>query len=461
MNTEDEAYDRLVAADPAAGAEPRPAALRAKTDAHAGVTSSGEPSGASGGSGDEAPRRTRRRAPWLVAAAVAGAVAVGGGGYALGSSGATTTATGDGTASDALPPVTLGDVRGGDARGGPEAAAGQGGALAQADESASTDIGLPGWYDGRSVFSASGLSGEPGTATAYAYDARDVGTADGAARLAEALGVDGEPRWEWGSWQVGPQDGGGPSLWLAADGTAYFSYSDPAADPWHCADAPVETMGREDGSGGGQDMIEPAPCEEPGAPQVSAEEAVDELRDLMERLGADPEGFAFEAPDDAEGAMRVSARQVVEGQETGATWSATVGDDGIAWLDGFLAETVPLGDYPVVSPAEAVERLGDPRFGGSSWPVAYAAGTEAMLEERSVEDDGSEPTAPPAPPSSGADLPWPVSEVTITQARLGLTQHHDADGSVLLLPAYELSDDAGNTWSVLAVAEEALDTTSS
>ncbi|WP_407320496.1 hypothetical protein UQW22_08530 [Isoptericola halotolerans] len=476
MNTEDEAYERLVAADPAAGTASRPEVLRAKTDTHADEASSATSSATDGtaetdplraGSrpdDDLSSRRARPRATWLVAAAVVGALAIGGGGYALGSSGAGTTTAGGEAADDALPPITLGDVRGG-AEGAQDAAgAADGEALARTesgDDAATADVALPGWYEGRSVFSASGLSAEAGTATAYAYDARDVGTQEAAARLAETLGVSGETRWEWGAWNVGPRDGDGPSVWLSADGTGTFSFNDPAADPWRCADEPVETMERED-TGDGQDMIEPAPCDAPGDPQLSPQDAIDEVRALMERLDVDPDGFAFEAPDDGgEGAVWVSAQQEVDGQETGTTWSATVGDEGIAWLDGFLAQTVPLGDYPVVSPADAVERLGDPRFGGSSWPVAYAAESEAMLEERWAEEDGSEPTPPPAPPASGDALPWPVSEVTITEARLGLTRHHDASGSVLLLPAYELSDAAGNTWSVLAVAEEGLDTTSS
>ena len=102
----------------------------------------------------------------------------------------------------------------------------------------------------------------------------------------------------------------------------------------------------------------------------------------MEQVGVDPSGFAFDVPDDGggEGALWVSAEQTVDGQATGSSWTATVSDDGIAWLDGFLAETAPLGDYPVVSPAEAVERLGDPRFGGSAWPVTYAEETEKLLE---------------------------------------------------------------------------------
>src|SRR5690606_24487660 len=82
MNTEDEAFERLAAADPAAGPEPRPGALRAKVAALADGPTHAPPSGS-----DEVAARRARRTPWLVAAGVAGAVALGGGGYALGVAG--------------------------------------------------------------------------------------------------------------------------------------------------------------------------------------------------------------------------------------------------------------------------------------------------------------------------------------------------------------------------------------
>jgi hypothetical protein len=91
----DPAFDRLMAADPAKRApDPVQGVLRAKVDAliaeQSGVERPGqaqtEPAGHE--RGDElALRRYRRRAPWLVAAAVAGIVAAGGGGYLVGESG--------------------------------------------------------------------------------------------------------------------------------------------------------------------------------------------------------------------------------------------------------------------------------------------------------------------------------------------------------------------------------------
>jgi hypothetical protein len=250
--------------------------------------------------------------------------------------------------------------------------------------------------------------------------------------------VSGEPRWEYGSWAVGPQDGTGPTIWLSVDATAYFSYNDPAADPWRCEE--VEALTEEE-QAAVDSGAEPMPaCAEPEG-TVSEDDAVDALLATMERIGVDADRFEVDPSTSSEpGARWVTAHEVVDGQRTGATWSATVSEDGVAWLDGFLATTVELGDYPVVSPAEAVERLSDPAFGQNAWPVTYGPAAEARLA-------GEEQL----------DVPWKVTDVTITGARLGLAQEYRQGEATLLLPAYELSDDEGNVWTVVAVADDALD----
>lgn len=464
---EDTALARLRAADPAAGVDPVGAGLRAKVDARvaedaaagAGDGAAGDrAAGGEGRDGDElARRRGRRRTPWLAAAGVVVLAAVGVGGYALGGAaapGASDAASDAAAAADA--PIVLngggraagagGDdaAAGGAARGAAEDGAGASDAAGSSDASST----MPSWYSsGRALFHGDGLSTEGGTAPAYAFDATDAATSEGAARVAKALGVEGEPRWEYG-WSVGPKDGSGPHVWLSADGSAAFSFSDPNHDPWRCTDA----EGRVAQEGSGDDVD----CEEPGTSTVSDREARRMVVDVMRSLDVDPDTFEIEVGEQGDGdpSRWVTAYQVVGGSRTGAQWGATVDEEGIAWLDGFLATTVDLGEYPVISPAEAVQRLGDPRFSGAAWPVAYAD-EEAMWAE--TEEDGTEPSAPPAPPTAGDAVDWPVSDVEITDARLGLAQQPQDDGSVVLVPAYELSDADGNAWSVVAVADDAMD----
>jgi len=50
-----------------------------------------------------------------------------------------------------------------------------------------------------------------------------------------------------------------------------------------------------------------------------------------------------------------------------------------------------------------------------------------------------------------------VQDVTITGARLGVTLLTTPTGATLLVPAWELTDADGGTWSVIAVVEDQLD----
>jgi hypothetical protein len=149
---------------------------------------------------------------------------------------------------------------------------------------------------------------------------------------------------------------------------------------------------------------------------------------------------------------------VVDGQQTGLTWSFTIVADGVQALYGFLAPLVDLGEYPVIGAASAVERLGDPRFGPSSGAVMPFARAETADAASSTvaPDPSAEPTVP-ATVRPGAAIDWPVQHVTITSARLGVSQVTQADGGALLVPAYELTGSDGSVWSVIAVAEESLD----
>ncbi len=480
---EDEALARLHAADPAA-ATGAPvldaAALRDSVDRRiaAGATP-GADLLAEGGDGDgEAATvttlRSRRPARWLqVAAVVAGIAVVGGGSYALGRSG------GDG-ATAASSAIVL-DQSGSQ----PLAAA----------ESAAADSRVASWFGGRTVFTAAGLPDDAGTAHAWAFDGASVFSAETAARIATALGVSGDPTLQWGSWTVGPTDGSGPSVTLQPDGTAGVSYYDPTRDPWSCTvSAPDQPgTGAADGSAADgatasgaatldgstdvpsvgaidpglleQEQVDPsfsatiAPCDPAAAPAPTGDAALGQVRDLLTLLGVDPAGFEIVVEDtgDDTRSSQVTANQVVDGQRTGLAWSFTLVDGGVQSLYGFLAPLVDLGEYPVVGAATAVDRLGDPRFGPSSggvMPLARAEATDGAVTDDSVASD--DPTVPTTA-APGAAISWPVQQVTITGARLGVTQVVQADGAALLVPAYELTGDDGSTWSVVAVAEASLD----
>ncbi|PPL15659.1 hypothetical protein, partial [Microterricola pindariensis] len=180
------------------------------------------------------------------------------------------------------------------------------------------------------------------------------------------------------------------------------------------------------------------------------------LRGIVTAAGSDPAAFEFSS-ETWEGSYTRSAQAypLVDGQRIGQAWYLEMTDAGISSVYGALATLVPLGDYAVVSEQQAFERLSDPRFGAqmTALPLSMRGQAEPFL-------DGTEwvpPTEPPATPSAGASVSWPTNDVEIVSARLGLASQWQPDGSVLVIPAYELTDADGGTWSVIAVADSMLD----
>ena len=98
---------------------------------------------------------------------------------------------------------------------------------------------------GHIVFTADGLSDDAGASDAWGFDPGAVFSKATAARVADVLGVDGEPTLVYGAWSVGTQDGTGPVLQLMPDGTGSLNYWNPLLDPYACAQ-PMPGSGQED-----------------------------------------------------------------------------------------------------------------------------------------------------------------------------------------------------------------------
>lgn len=435
--TEDNELDpmaRLRAADPAAGVEAG-AGFAARVVAQAADEATDSPDAPVA---DLGPIRARRRRLWLPIAAVAASIAVfGGAGFAVGS----VTAGGTSLARGAAAPISL---EGGGSGGGSAERQSAG-----AGSAAGLKIAGPGAFDqvyrtgfGRNSFTASGLSTTAGTARAYGFDARAASNPATIGALAKALGIDATPALKDGGWQAGPQDGSAPSLNVGLDGTLSFFYSDPKLTPMPC----VTT--------GGGDTVEP--CATPTPPALpSADAAIAALRSIVSASGRDAGAFEYSS-ETPEGAYTRTAQAwpVVDGQRVDQPWSVELTTGGVVSASGSLAPLVALGDDPVVSPQQAFERLSDPRFGAQQVGMPLAMRAEAQSTTSTPSDT---PTQPPALPASGISPSWPVNDVHIVSARLGLASQWQPDGSVLLLPAYELTDADGGTWSVIAVADAKLD----
>ncbi|MBO1753013.1 hypothetical protein J4G33_14465 [Actinotalea sp. BY-33] len=476
---DDVALARLRGADPAATAEPDPSALREAVRRRADLPAAGAGgSGPDGGAGgDELARARRRRlTSWPARAAAAAAVALvvgGGGGYALGAAGPSQQDEGgaaavislnsaqDGAGSPGMQGLP-GDSSAATEESGPEPLTGVigGDNHAFSEQGRVAELSMPGW-GGRTVFTAEGLPTDGGALAAWGFDPGAAFTAEGAATAARALGVEGEVSEADGMLSVGPRDGTGASIQLYPDGMVSLSFYDPERDPWAC----LAVRTSEEPTA---DELQDCSTRDLG-PAPQGEEAGAVLREVLGDLGLDPEGYEL-VTEGVEGAVEsewssVVAHQVVDGQRTGVTWSATFTGGGLQTLHGSLAPLVPLGEYAVVSPTEAVERLEDPRFGagwGGMTPFWGAYGLEgdaATVMPRGGVGSGAGPAEPslPAGAEPGASVQWPVRQVTVVDARLGLALHTQADGTAMLVPTYELTGSDGGTWSVIAVTEDHLD----
>lgn len=484
-DTPDLAFEALVAADPAGRGAPDLGRLRSAVAASvadegayvepasrsgvpeavtyevddvatAGDRAAGDVPAAPGEPGAEpaaVPLQTRPRGRAVrtlqVAAAGIAVLAVGAGGFLVGQR------TPGGSGSDVLVAVDPSTrLESGD---GSEAAV-PGASMDSAATAAGTADYLGGYFGGygRTVFTASGLSGAPGTATAWGLDVASVYSKESIEHLAAVLGVEGEAQQE-GSWRVGGWDLPGPTLSIEPDGTGYLSYDDPGASPYLCYEQAVA----EDKDAEDEDLVR-EPAQECAAdfPEITMEQAEAQVRDVLERLGVDVASLTFTATaestatDVESGGIAITSVWVSAvptagplGEDQGGRWSAGVTGAGISSLSGPLAPLVDLGEYPTVSPAEAVERLMDPRFGGemTSWAVHEG---DAVWTPR---------TSAPATPTAGAAIEWPVENVTIVGSEPTHLSAGTSDGATVLLPAYELSAADGRSWKVLAVTESALD----
>lgn len=325
----------------------------------------------------------------------------------------------------------------------------------------------------RVVFTGSGLDTRNGSANAWDL----TGPVDGAsvaAALVGALDMTGTPTHQDGTWLVGDWASGGPVLQVYPD-LATFTFWDPAADAFRCdpqiLPAPADTPASDEVVGLERTAAEPRPAAlapeatsgsgtapvapgcDPAGPAPSQAHATALVSAVLEAAGL-PVPDRFDASDDG-ATVYLTGYLRVGGLDSDVTVHAAVTADGISSLSGPAAPPRDLGAYPVVSAAQAVERLGDPRFGGTrQWvggqdvPVGAADEAGEPGEHGRLDPSGLEP---------GAGLPWPVAQVTITGAQLVQATYTTAGGGTFLAPTWRLSGDDGSVWTVIAVDAGHLD----
>jgi hypothetical protein len=397
-----------------------------------------------------------------------------------------------------------------------------GGALSASAEAAPADRMMM-WQPIEFVYN--GTTTLPATGTAWVFQANPNVDPARIAAIAAALGVEGEVRPlsadMGGGWMVGAADYSTSSITVSTDGMVSWWYNpapidytttmvpcdgakpeiiDPAVtDAATSGVAVTETIP-------GDSVIEPAPgdtvdpalidpveppvCEMPLPPTgvPTGEEALAKAKELFTSLGYDMADFEFDVYAD-EWSANVTAYLMIGGQRTQVAMSAGYGGEGVlSWASGFLGEPQIAGDYPLVSPAECVERLNDQQgmwgwgggfmetVGGVARSAEVAVEAPSVAPELPVETtpseslptgDGDVPTETIAEPAvdpalidpaiiePGVEAPVDMEPmiVTLTDVRLDLVMNWSEDGSVWMLPACTFSADDGGLYTVIAVDE--------
>ena len=139
----------------------------------------------------------------------------------------------------------------------------------------------------------------------------------------------------------------------------------------------------------------------------------------------------------------------LHGERTQLQWSiGFFGDGEISSAYGFSAGLVEIPGYAIIGVKDAIARLNQPGWSALQPAMIYNGDVNIAVEN----EPAAQPTMPPNPTYLGRPaLGVTITVATITKSELGLAQYWQPDGTILLLPAYLISDKDGHQWSMLAV----------
>lgn len=453
----DESLYRLQASDPATGTHPDLDRVRQLVSHKAPASRSTGAPGAARTAEDDLLRGPRLRAPWVAAAAIV-ALGIGAGGYALGVS------RDDGTTLLANQASLLAPAAGG-------AGAGLSSAVSSLDLGSSVgSSSAPRPYDPGPVrlVAADSLSTQRTTGqvralmtdeTAQAYlerwtDAMNLSGHDvgGTELLGDVVGTYDQATGEMAT--VSDEHGG-----LSFSYTSLFRSEGCTEMRAYLTRTELETMTEQWREAFGPDVPVPSPadCLPPNGERPSDEEAVAQAREFLTDAGVPVEDYVLRVPRYED---RTSLFVTVEGWPEGSAYGPLhvylrIGPDGVVDASGSIGEMTSLGDYPVISPAEAVER-----YGTREYSTEYGVSLPEDYEELEQDPDATvtfiEPEIEEAPElEEGMSIPLLLKDKEVTGAELVQGMVWTQAGS-LEVPTWKLTTDDGMSYPVMAVADEAI-----
>ena len=153
----------------------------------------------------------------------------------------------------------------------------------------------------------------------------------------------------------------------------------------------------------------------------------------------------------------VTAKVFIDGYDSNQSWSMTIGpDDSILNASGFFASFVPTAEYTIVGAKTAIERSQNGLWVNLPQQEIYKDGMVYPMELGTGANQSNVAKNSAGQPILDAN----IDRVKITKAEPSLISWYLNDGSMILLPAYLLSEkDSKDSrqWLQLAIADEYVD----
>ena len=153
----------------------------------------------------------------------------------------------------------------------------------------------------------------------------------------------------------------------------------------------------------------------------------------------------------------VTAKVFIDGYDSNQSWSMTIGpDDSILSASGFFASFVPTAEYKIVGAKTAIERSQNGLWVNLPQQEIYKDGMVYPMDLGTA----SNPSAVTKNSAGQPILDSNIDRVMIAKAEPSLISWYLNDGSMILLPAYLLSEkDSKDSrqWLQLAISDEYVD----
>ena len=324
------------------------------------------------------------------------------------------------------------------------------------------------------------VSDKSGTQVGYTFDASGVDRKTQLELIADAFGIKGKITGNKTdgyfvgdksyATQVGQVSG---ASW---DHLVTWYYNNESVMPKYCGDGMTPTDSKSSSGSATDDVStsapEPAPassnCELPNGVLPTDGSALTLARGIFESLGFDNESANWSVVDagwqwgysnkSESGFKLVTAKILINGINTYQSWTMTVGpDSAIINATGFFAKFVPTSEYNIVGAKTAIERSQSALWSNLPPQEVFKDGKAYPMESLALSGN---PNAVKRNKAGQPIIDANIDRINISKAESSLLAWYLSDGSMILLPAYLLSEsnaDDSRQWLQLAIADEYVD----